>query len=371
MQDDSSWGTTEDDFVDVRKVSRRRLFGRILLFLSVLGISAAFLTRAPYVIESPGPVINVLQKLNGKDIIQISNIKTYPADGSLDAVTVSQRGNPDALPSWGEVALAWLSPAKVVVPIEKVWNPNTSSDELNRISTKMMLDSQRDAIAVALRKQGYSFPTWLAVDSIEKSTPAAGLFKPDDVILEVDGVEPHSVQEVTAQLAAKSGKPVTFKVSRAGQTKTFDVKPYFDAELDRWRVGLFLSFRYDFPVEVKIDLGNVTGPSAGLSFTLGLIDLLEPGDLTGGYHVAATGTIGPDGTVGPIGGVRLKMLGAVGSGATFFFAPRSNCDEILGNIPEGLQVVTVETVDDALAALSELRASETGQTSTPLGCSKK
>ena len=106
-----------------------------------------------------------------------------------------------------------------------------------------------------------------------------------------------------------------------------------------------------FPFQVQISLDKVGGPSAGMMFSLGIIDTVTPGDLTGGKHIAGTGTISPDGTVGPIGGIGQKMRGARSSGATLFLAPASNCDEVAGHIPAGLQVVRVENLGEARHAV--------------------
>ena len=76
-----------------------------------------------------------------------------------------------------------------------------------------------------------------------------------------------------------------------------------------------------------------------MMFALGIVDTVTPGDLTGGKHVAGTGTITPDGAVGPIGGIGQKMHGARSGGATLFLAPAANCDDVVGHIPDGLQVV--------------------------------
>jgi PDZ domain-containing protein len=115
-----------------------------------------------------------------------------------------------------------------------------------------------------------------------------------------------------------------------------------------------VGYKYDFPIEVSLQLGDVGGPSGGMMFALGIIDRLTPGDLTGGLHVAGTGTIAQSGEVGPIGGVVQKLYGAKRSGATVFLAPAANCDEIVGNVPEGLRVVKIETLQDALTALEKL-----------------
>ncbi|GAA2589826.1 hypothetical protein GCM10010435_80620 [Winogradskya consettensis] len=105
------------------------------------------------------------------------------------------------------------------------------------------------------------------------------------------------------------------------------------------------------PFEVAIDLDKIGGPSAGLMFTLGIIDKATPEDLTGGKIIAGTGTIDDAGTVGKIGGIPQKLVGAKHDGAQIFLVPEGNCDEALKNAVPGLPMAKVATIDDALTAL--------------------
>ena len=109
-------------------------------------------------------------------------------------------------------------------------------------------------------------------------------------------------------------------------------------------VGITPGAVYDFPFDVTINLGDVGGPSAGTMLALGVYDKLTPGELTGGERIAGTGTIAADGEVGAIGGIRQKMYGASGAGAEWFLAPASNCEEVVGHIPDGLDFVEVAPV---------------------------
>jgi PDZ domain-containing protein len=102
-----------------------------------------------------------------------------------------------------------------------------------------------------------------------------------------------------------------------------------------------------------------------MMFALGIVDTVTPGDLTGGKHIAGTGTITPDGAVGPIGGISQKMHGARSGGATMFLAPAANCDDVVGHIPDGLQVVRVENLADARKAV-ELAASGADTSGLPV-----
>src|SRR5690606_10810906 len=110
----------------------------------------------------------------------------------------------------------------------------------------------------------------------------------------------------------------------------------------------------DFPFDVTIQLDNVGGPSAGMMFALGIVDVLTPGEATGGEDIAGTGTIAGDGDVGPIGGIRQKLYGARDAGADWFLAPQENCDEVTGHVPDGLRVVSVDTLADALTAVDAI-----------------
>ncbi|WP_415448868.1 PDZ domain-containing protein [Bifidobacterium sp.] len=102
---------------------------------------------------------------------------------------------------------------------------------------------------------------------------------------------------------------------------------------------------------IKMHVDNIGGPSAGMMYTLGAIDMLTPQNESGGKTIAGTGTMDSAGKVGAIGGIRLKMLGARRDGATWFLAPASNCDEVVGHVPSGLHVVKVSTIANAYSSL--------------------
>ena len=110
---------------------------------------------------------------------------------------------------------------------------------------------------------------------------------------------------------------------------------------------------------IDVNAGDVGGPSAGLMFSLAVYDKLTPGALTGGANIAGTGTIDSVGTVGKIGGIQQKLVGAKRGGATWFLAPAGNCDEVVGHIPEGLNVVKVATFTQARDAVEAIAAKHT------------
>jgi len=122
----------------------------------------------------------------------------------------------------------------------------------------------------------------------------------------------------------------------------------------------------DDKVKVTLKLADVGGPSAGLLFTLGIIDKLDGngggGDLTGGRDIAGTGTIDDDGTVGAVGGVALKTQAARRDGATVFLVPKAECSDAKSELPKGLRLIPVTTLKGAVTALTSL---ETGKGSVP------
>ena len=103
-----------------------------------------------------------------------------------------------------------------------------------------------------------------------------------------------------------------------------------------------------------------------MMFALGIVDKLTPDAMTGGENVAGTGTIDSAGNVGGIGGIRQKLFGAQGAGAEWFLAPETNCDEVTGNVPDGLTVFAVSTLDEAREIVETV--AEGGDTATFPGC---
>lgn len=111
-------------------------------------------------------------------------------------------------------------------------------------------------------------------------------------------------------------------------------------------------------VDVTLHLADVGGPSAGLLFALGIVDMLDGdgvgGDLTGGRSIAGTGTISPNGDVGAVGGVSLKTQAAGRDGATVFLVPEAECADAQSELPAGMRLIPVRALGDALASLRAL-----------------
>ncbi|WP_431280215.1 YlbL family protein [Leifsonia poae] len=353
---------------------KRVIVGWSLVAVAVVATLVLALVPAPYVIEQPGPVYNTLgtdEQVGGasdgeaKQLITIPGQKTYPTKGSLDLLTVSVVGNPDSRPSWLEIAAAWFDPSRAVLPVDVVFPPGTTTEQSNAENAALMVNSQQDAIAAALNKLGYEFPEAVAVKQLIKGSPAATVLKVDDEIVTVNG-EPVPGVATLRRLITENGtdKAAKLGIVRGGVASTVEVKPIKTA--GQTVVGIGAGMDYTFPFDVKIQLNNVGGPSAGQMFALGIMDKLTPGFLNGGERVAGTGTIDNEGNVGAIGGIRQKMFGAKGAGATIFLAPASNCDEVTGHIPGGLDVFAVKTLDDSIKVLDAV--SSGGSTSDLARC---
>ena len=121
-------------------------------------------------------------------------------------------------------------------------------------------------------------------------------------------------------------------------------------------IGVQLVETYMFPFNVKISVGDIGGPSAGLMFALGIIDKLSPANLTGGRFIAGTGEIEANGTVDPIGGIQQKMAGARAAGATIFLTPAANCPNTAGAVPAGMRLIKVSSLAGAITDLNALKA---------------
>lgn len=313
----------------------------------------------PYVIQRPGPVYDTLGTAagsSGEDVplIAIEGAEVFETGGSLKLTTVEVVGNRERTPSWFELALAWTDSSRAVVPIESVFPEGVTSEQRNEQNAMLMVDSQHEATAAALHELGYDTGAQVVVDAAIEDSPAEGELEKGDVITAIDGVEVTSATALRDAIQAGEGAAVQLTVLRDGDQQTgVEITPELHTSngVDTWLIGISLATTYDFPIDVTIQLDNVGGPSAGMMFALGIIDELTPGELTGGNDIAGTGTIDATGAVGPIGGIRQKLYGARDAGADVFLAPASNCDEVVGHIPDGLQVVKTATLEESLSAL--------------------
>ncbi|MBW8763949.1 MAG: PDZ domain-containing protein [Microbacterium sp.] len=328
------------------------------LIVALIALVVLTFLPTPYVIQRPGPVYNTLGTAADKDgeqlpLIAVEGAETFETAGSLDLTTVQVVGNRQRTPSWFELALAWTDSSKAVVPLDSVFPEGVTTEERDAQNATLMVDSQHEATAAALGELGYDTGAQVAVVEADEGTPADGVLEADDIITAIDGSPVDSAKQLRQKIQDAEGSAVELTLLRGGEEKTVKVTPQERTADGKttWVVGVTLRTDYDFPIDVTIQLDNVGGPSAGMMFALGIIDTLTPGELNGGEDVAGTGTIEADGTVGPIGGIRQKLYGARDAGADYFLAPESNCDDVVGHVPDGLTVVSTSTLEESVHAL--------------------
>lgn len=311
----------------------------------------------PYVIFSPGsarsvePLVTIRQKPGGPkplveapddNILFVTVSITYP-NGALVLVKTRDR-------------YAQIGPKKLYL--------GTQSEEQNRTyNLSLMTDAKDTAAKVALTEAGYDVPvTYVGAVfiDVDPSFPAAKVLQPGDTVVAADGTKIATDQDLIDAIAKhQPGDEIELQIERLGVEGEITVKaPLVEnkAKPGKAQLGVSLGTRpkYTFPVDISIDSGDVGGPSAGLAFTLALIDRLTEGDLTGGTRVAVTGTIELDGSVGPVGGVRQKTRAAIAAGAKVFLVPPDEYQDAVTAAGGRLKIERVSSVDEALVALRRL-----------------
>ena len=248
-----------------------------------------------------------------------------------------------------------------IVPAEAVNPTGLSERDRRRASLQMMTRSQQLAAAVALKAAGYDVEVTdqgAFVVQVIPGTPAARVLHPSDVIVEIDGRRVGTLSQLRSILAEKEpGDEVSVVVRRGGKPLRFDLTLASDpADPKRAVMGVLVeqSANIKLPFPVEIDTGNVGGPSAGLAMALGLLEKLGR-DVDHGKRVAATGEIELDGTVGPVGGIKQKTIGARNDGVDVFLVPAGDNAREAARYADGMRVVPVRSFQQALQALATTR----------------
>lgn len=333
---------------------RRRWLTSIGFLLTILIITLGLVVRLPYYVMSPG------SSRPTEELISVTGAETYETDGAIDFLTVSLR---QATPV--EALAAWVNPDLDLTPEEDILGKQTP-DQNRDLNLRLMSDSKDAAQYQALTRLGYTVEsngTGAVIAAVVEGGPSASALVPGDVIVAVNGTPISFSQELINVISVTApGTAITLKVEpfdpqRDGARPAREVDVVIGArESDPSKGFLGVStftrdLSFTFPVQIVIDSGRVGGPSAGLAFTLGILDVLTPGSLTGGLKVSSTGTIALDGTVGPIGGMHQKVMASRRAGVDLMLVPASEVDEArkyAGN----LRIEPVATLDDALAVLT-------------------
>jgi PDZ domain-containing protein len=316
-------------------------------------IVGAAVLPVPYIALRPGLVRPVTEQ------VLVEGAPSYPPEASIGYTTVRVGGT-----SLLEAVVGWLDDDVDVVP-EEVIRGGRSADENRRFNAQLMDTSKLIAIAVALEHLGQPVAirtSGAVVRQIAAGSPAEAALQLDDVVVAVDGQPVDAPDEIGALLQAGGpGAGHTLTVERPpGGTTTVDVAvstvPAPD-DPQRAIIGIAPEDRIvdvDLPIDVTIDSGTVGGPSAGLAFALAVLDVLTPGELTGGHRVAVTGTIGLDGVVGPVGGAAQKAVTVRNAGYEVFLVPSDELADVQAAVGDDLRVIGVGTLAEALDALDSL-----------------
>lgn len=319
----------------------------------VLGVTGSVVT-VPFAALGPGPTYNTLGDVDGTPVVQIDGTDVDPTTGHLNMTTVAVRDQLNLFEALG----FWASGRNGLVPREEVYPPDKTKEEVQEGNQADFEQSESSAELAALHH--LNLPVALAVASVAADGPAAGVLNVGDILVSVGGTPvatAAAVREVVSSRAPGDTVPIEFVrdgVSRTG-TVVLGARPDDDSQ---GYLGVTPEERPTAPFEVKFNLADVGGPSAGLMFSLAVVDKLSPGELSNGEFVAGTGTIDADGTVGPIGGIKYKLIAAREAGATTFLVPDANCSEARQGVPDGLRLVRVESLDSAIDSLDALGSGE-------------
>lgn len=327
--------------------------------LAITMMAATLMLPVPFAISRPGPTIDVLGDVGNHPFLTIQGAQTYPADEDLSLVTISISGGPATSSTMGMLVQGLLSPEEVVQPVRALYPESSTSEDVDEQSAAEMSSSQAAAAAAALGFLGKPATSRVDVVAVPQDSPAVGKLEPGDVLTKIGDHGIETVEDVQdAGNDLQVNVPVTVAVKRASEAgvREYQITPALVDGVPR--LGITIKAEYDFGVDVTFATQDIGGPSAGLVFALALVERMTPDNLVT-TSTAATGTMTPDGTVGPIGGVALKMISARRAGAQWFLAPQQNCSGVVGNIPQGLNVVAVNTLEEAVAALESIGKGDT------------
>lgn len=348
-----------------RRHARRRwpiVLAVVVLVLVVADLVASRVTLSEYALV-PGKA----QPVAG--LISVPSSRAHALHGTvlLTDVGVEQVTALDYLPD-----RLWRK-ATTLVPASALTGGLPAS-EFSGQGTVDMYEAQLTAEAVALRQLGYSVPetdAGVVLYALVPGTPAFRSLAVGDVVTAVDGTavtSPSALvaairthrpgQQVTLSIGSMSNPsrthPVTVRL--AGQRRNGVDEPVLGVLYSQATAasGMGTQPRYRFPFHVALSADGIGGPSAGLAFTLGLLDRLGGGDITGGRTVAATGTIDPNGAVGEIGGLPQKTIAVEQAHASVFLVPAAQVAQAKAEATPGLTIIGVRTLNQALSALQRL-----------------
>ena len=299
--------------------------------------------KSDYYFMSPGPPY----QWN----IEIENVETYEYDGNLYQLTVRRDEANYFVYAWARLnSQIDLYPREVILP------DGVTPQELSEISIQNMVTSENVAIAVALDSLDYEIESegdGVLVVGLLDDSPVKGKLIKNDLIISINNELVRSTSEFISMLRSyEIGDIINIGLIRNEQELTIETKLIEHVEYENEPMVGFLAStpnqQFIFPFEVDIKTGNVGGPSAGMMMALNVYNLLTEDDITNGKKIAGTGTIVIDGSIGPVGGVKQKVIAAKRANAGLILVPIANYEEASVFADDNTQIVAVDSFDNAL-----------------------
>ncbi len=320
---------------------------RLLAYLAsaVIVLWAAIDVPMPYIEIVPGSSTSI------EPLITLET-ETTPIEGDLALLTIRNR-QPGAI----DTVIAWLSSDRELLDPATVIPTGVDRQEYFRLQRQTFERSFRVAVAAGLDAAGLdvSITTRPVVFSVLPGGPSAGLLETGDEIVEVQGEEVRSGQELIALLRdLADGAPVSLTILRDDERVAVLITAGAVDGLDRPGIGVAIetvASDVELPVDVTLHQTSIGGHSAGMMIALTVYDLISDEDLARGRRIAGTGTIDAEGNVGPIGGIEQKMVAAAEAGADLVLVPADQLDRARTGAPTGLRIVGVATLDEAIEAI--------------------
>lgn len=348
--------------------------GRWILPFGAVGLVVAALlwfVHLPYIAIAPGSAIDV------SELIAAPPDRAFPPKGDIYLLTVSLHGLSTGSGPTGlaplEALRFWVDPDSTVVDKRLILG-DSSDRQILQENRELMSDSQTTAKYLAFRRLGYDIVEQgdgARVVGVAPDAPAAGKLRDGDVITAVNGQPIATANQIIEAIIARSpGDSVTLTVTREAASPARSVTVTLGSRSSdgancfagtQGPAGACMGVapatknrRFNFPYDVNIEAGRIGGPSAGLAFTLGLLDYLTAGELTGGGKVAVTGEITADGQVKAIGGVPQKVAAAIDEGAEYFLVPAGELQQAQAKAGRRIKVIGVATLEEAIQALGRI-----------------
>lgn len=325
---------------------KKRTLSLLIVITIILVITASFYLSQNYYVVRPGKAIDL------KDFVSIEN-SNEGSEGAFFLVTVLQQRATIPLFIYGLV-----SPSVDILPRNRVIPPEMDPQEYRELTRLWMEESQILAKVLALRKAGYNVPIesdGVVVVEVLNDSPAYNILKKDDIIKEVDDKKVYLTEELIEIVQNREpGDNVKLTIQRGDRISEKNIETTTHTENEtKAALRVFvrtLNWEPQIPIDIEINTGGITGPSAGMMFVLEILNQLTPEDITKGQKIAGTGTVNIREEVGSIGGVKQKVVAAEKAGADIFLVPENNFLDAQ-RASRTIQVISIKELEEAINIL--------------------